>query len=320
MFKWNKIGNVFDPTKFKGFNHMEFFAQGPHVLKFDNFIRVYFSCRPKPDKNGQFVSYSSYVDMSNDGKFNILNISKSPVLDLGETGTFDEFGVYPFSVLKENNKYYGFYGGWTRCESTPFNVAIGLATSTDGKKFERVGKGPVLSYTLKEPFVLSGPKIRKFNNTYYLFYIAGTKWLKYNNKVEPIYKIKVATSKDLIKWDRTFENIIEDVYGENEAQASPDVFYKNGKYHMFFCYRMATDYRVNKDRSYKIGYAYSTDLKNWTRIDEKVGLTISKSGWDSQMVAYPHIFELNEQIYMFYLGNLVGKYGFGVAKLIGDLK
>jgi len=37
------------------------------------------------------------------------------------------------------------------------------------------------------------------------------------------------------------------------------------------------------------------------------------------MVAHPHVFELDGEIYMFYLGNQVGKYGFGIAKLIGDL-
>ncbi len=62
---------------------------------------------------------------------------------------------------------------------------------------------------------------------------------------------------------------------ENEAQASPDVIFANGKYHMFFCYREASDFRKNKDRSYKIGYAHSTDLISWIRDDSKVGIEIS---------------------------------------------
>ena len=32
-----------------------------------------------------------------------------------------------------------------------------------------------------------------------------------------------------------------------------------------------------------------------------------------------HLFELNNQIYMFYIGNTFGKYGFGLAKLKGTL-
>jgi len=88
---------------------------------------------------------------------------------------------------------------------------------------------------------------------------------------------------------------------------------------MFYCYRQGTDYRRNKDRSYRIGYASSTDLINWKREDAKVGIDVSPDGWDSEMVAHPHVFELDGEIYMFYLGNQVGKYGFGIAKLIGDL-
>ena len=75
--------------------------------------------------------------------------------------------------------------------------------------------------------------------------------------------------------------------------------------------------RETKTRT--IGYAYSTDLINWTRDDTRVGITLSKEGWDSEMVAYPHVFELDGNIYMMYIGNEVGRYGFGLAKLIGDL-
>jgi hypothetical protein len=37
------------------------------------------------------------------------------------------------------------------------------------------------------------------------------------------------------------------------------------------------------------------------------------------MISYPHVFELDGGIYMFYLGNQVGKNGFGLAKLEGTL-
>ena len=58
---------------------------------------------------------------------------------------------------------FAYYGGWTRCESVPFNVAIGLGVSSDnGETFDKLGDGPILSYSLDEPFILSGPKIRKF--------------------------------------------------------------------------------------------------------------------------------------------------------------
>jgi hypothetical protein len=315
MFKWNKLGKVFDPSEITTPEWMNEFAQAPSVVVFENFVRVYFSCRPKPDENGQYVSYSAYVDLNRKNLFEILEISKEPILKLGKLGTFDEFGTYPASVIEDEGIYKVYYGGWTRCESVPFNVAIGLGISDDnGKTFKKLGDGPILSYSPEEPFIISGPKIRNFNNCWYLFYIAGRKWILDNGKPEPVYKIRMATSTDGIHWDKLNKDLIPDNIEENEAQASPDVVFLNGKYHMFFCYRYSTNYR-GKENGYRIGYAFSDDLVNWTRDDSKVGIDVSSEGWDSEMISYPHVFELDGEIYMLYLGNGVGKYGFGVAKL-----
>jgi predicted GH43/DUF377 family glycosyl hydrolase len=320
-FVWKKLGKVFDPSEIENRpDWLNEFAQAPCVLKFDDFIRVYFSCRPKPDTNGQYVSYSAYVDLDRKNLFQIQNIAKEPILNLGKLGTFDEFGIYPVSVIEHEGKILAYYGGWTRCESVPFDVAIGCAISANnGISFQKMGNGPILSFSPEEPFIISGPKIRKFNGLLYLFYIAGTEWMVIDKKPEPIYKIRLAISKDGVMWAKCNKDLIENRLGENEAQASPDVIYKNGKYHMFFCYRQASDFRRNKTRSYRIGYAVSNDLLNWERDDTKVGIDVSETGFDNEMVAYPHVFELDNKIYMFYLGNQVGRYGFGLAELEGDL-
>jgi predicted GH43/DUF377 family glycosyl hydrolase len=248
--------------------------------------------------------------------FEILDISKEPILRLGDLGTFDEFGTYPVSVIKNNDEFYVYYTGHTRCESVPFNTAIGLAISNNnGETFNKVGSGPVLSYSPNEPFTLSGPKIRKFNGLWYLWYIAGSKWITASEKPELIYRIRMATSKDGLNWLKLDRNVIEAKLGENEVQASPDVFFYEDGFHMFFCYMVTPDFRKNKEKTYRIGYAYSSDLINWVRNDSKVGIDISNEGWDSEMVAYPHVFELDGKVYMFYLGNQVGRYGFGLAQL-----
>jgi len=320
MFKWEKLGRVFNPTKVKNKPWLKEFAQAPCVLIRDNYVRVYFSCRPPADVNGQYASYSAYVDLNRSNLFEILSVSEEPILELGGVGEFDEFGTYPVSVVQSNpDELYGYYAGWTRCESVPFNTAIGLAKSADGgKTFKKIGKGPILSYTPDEPFVLSGPKIRKFNDKWYLFYIAGNKWIVSEGRPEPVYKIRMATSVDGINWTKANQNLIESVIEEDEAQASPDVFFANGKYHMFFCYRFSSGYR-GKDKGYRIGYAFSEDLTEWTRDDSKVGIDVSAEGWDSEMISYPHVFSLDGQTYMFYLGDQVGRFGFGLAKLTGKL-
>lgn len=320
MFRWRKLGKAFAPQDVTGRPWLKEFAQAPATVLLDDVLRVYFSCRPEADTNGQYVSYSAYVDMDRGDLVKIRHVAERPILTLGGLGEFDEFGTYPVSVIRNGGEMRAYYAGWTRCESVPFNVAIGCAVSDDGgKTFSKLGKGPVLSYSPDEPFVLSGPKIRRYHDLWYLFYIAGRKWKLVDGRAEPVYKIRMATSRDGVHWSKLNEDLIQSRIEEDEAQASPDVFHANGKYHMFFCYRYSSHYR-SKQHGYRIGYATSTNLTDWVRDDSKAGIDVSEEGWDSEMVSYPHVFELDGAIYLAYLGNQVGRYGFGFAVLEGRLE
>lgn len=320
MFHWNKVGKVFSPHDVSNRPWLKEFAQAPATLLFDDFVRVYFSCRPPADANGQYVSYSAYVDLDRADLFKVRAVAETPILSLGKTGEFDEFGTYPVSVVRDGDELRAYYAGWTRCESVPFNVAIGVAASRDnGQTFQKLGCGPVLGYTPDEPYVLSGPKVRRFNGGWQLFYIAGRKWKMVDGRAEPVYKIRMATSEDGIHWKKHNRDLIPSRIEEDEAQASPDVFYANGKYHMFFCYRYSSYYR-SKQHGYRIGYASSRDLFNWVRDDTKAGIDVSEQGWDAEMISYPHVFELDGKTYMAYLGDQVGRYGFGLAVLEGNME
>jgi predicted GH43/DUF377 family glycosyl hydrolase len=320
MFKWKKLGKAFTPQEVQGRPWLKEFAQAPATLIMDDDVRVYFSCRPPADANGQYVSYSAYVDLDRQDILKVRQVAEQPILSLGGLGEFDEFGTYPVSVIRDSNAVRAYYAGWTRCESVPFNVAIGAAVSQDGgKTFTKMGNGPILSYSPEEPFVLSGPKIRRFNNQWQLFYIAGRKWKTVDGRAEPVYKIRMAISEDGVHWIKLNKDLIESRVEEDEAQASPDVFYANGRYHMFFCYRYSSHYR-GKENGYRIGYASSRDLINWVRDDSKAGIKVSEEGWDSEMISYPHVFELDGKTYMAYLGDQVGRYGFGLAVLEGHLE
>ncbi len=317
MNRWRKLGLVFSPQTESDRPWMRAFAQAPSALLLDDVIRVYFSCRPDPDANGQYVSYSSFVDLLRRDPTHIVRLADRPILDLGTTGTFDEFGTYPVSVIRDGTNVVAYYGGWTRCESVPFDVAIGRATSTDGgETFERAGPGPVLGRSTDEPFVVSGPKIRRFDGRWHLFYIAGRTWKVVAGKPEPVYRIRSATSSDGLEWTRVGRDLIEPRIEDDEAQASPDVFFAGGRFHMYFCYRRSADYR-GKEGGYRIGYASSMDLVHWDRDDSLAGIDVSGDGWDDEMVSYPHVFEADGRWFMAYLGNQVGRFGFGLAQLDG---
>ena len=128
----------------------------------------------------------------------------------------------------------------------------------------------------------------------------------------------MASSTDGISWTKHDRDLIDRRLESDECQASPDVYFCNGRYHMFFCYRYGVDYR-NRERGYRIGYAVSDDMFNWVRDDAKAGIDVSPEGWDSEMISYPHVFDLDGNIYMMYLGNQVGRFGFGLARLNGSL-
>lgn len=318
-FRWEKIGLIFEVDKYKT-GWLNSHAQAPASLVLEDRVRMYFSCRPTPEPDGSYTSFTAFVDLDRGDLTKIIGLSDGPISQLGDLGSFDQFGMYPFSPIPVENEIWGFYGGWTRSTSVPFDVSIGLATSQDGGiSFKRKFNGPVLSKSLHEPFVISGPKIRKFDDYYYLFYIAGTRWKKVHNSVEPVYKIRMAKSTDGINWIKSNIDLIPSDSEFYEAQASPDVFFDGEKYHMFFCYRRSENFRQETTAAYRIGYAWSTDLISWNREDSKAGIEPSAMSWDSEMLSYPHVFQVDGTIYMAYLGNDFGLEGFGLARLLGKL-
>jgi hypothetical protein len=318
MFRWRKLGKVFTPQEVSGRPWLREFAQAPATLLFDDVVRVYFSCRPPADAGGQYVSYSAWVDLDRADLRKVVRVAEQPIMGLGGLGAFDEFGTYPVSVIRDGDLVRAYYGGWTRCESVPYNVAIGLATSSDGgETFARAGAGPLLSYTLDEPMTVSGPKIRRFGERWYLWYVVGKRWKLADGRPESIFKIRMAESPDGLAWERRGADLIADVLDADECKASPDVFRYDGAWHMFFSYKYGSDFR-GTDRGYRIGYASSHDLVTWTRDDAQAGIAPSGGDeWDGQSIAYPHVFELDGAFYLLYLGNDVGRYGFGLAVLDG---
>ena len=310
---WEKKGQIFNPAGH--YKWMNSHAQVPTPVEFPDYLRVYFVTREDYDADGQCRSRGAFVDLDKSDFTRIIRISEKPVLELGGIGEFDEFGSMPCTVLKIDNVYYLYYTGWTRSVSTPHKEAIGLAQSRDGELFKKVGPGPIIADTLWEPYLHNGPRVYKYNGIYHMFYATGVRWLEGSDRRETQYVIRHATSKDGFNWNKCNEDVIKEKV-EFECQNCPTILYIDGVYHMIFCYRYGLDFRNNKERGYKMGYAVSTDLVNWKRIDEEVGITLSNSGWDSEMMSYPCTIEIGGKIYMFYCGNQFGKEGFGYAELV----
>ncbi len=316
--KWEKLGRIFDPTAHKLPHNCKLFAQAPQALVLRDRVRIYFTSREMEASTGKYLGHVVFVDM-NKTFDTILQISQHQVLGLGKLGTFDEHGIFPMNVVPVGDAVYGFTSGVNRRVSVPADGSIGLAVSYDqGYTFERLSDGPVLAASLKEPCLIVDPFVKIVDGVFHMWYVFGLRWKKFEEDESPgrIYKLGHATSKDGIEWTKEEgRQILPNRLGEDECQALPTVIDFDGSFHMFFCYRQASDFRKNAQRSYRIGYAHSTDLFNWIRDDTQLPLEASVEGWDSNMMCYPHTFHCDGKIYMLYNGNEFGKYGFGLAVL-----
>ena len=316
--KWTKRGLLFDSTRHTLRGGRPEFAQSPQALVCDGFVRVFFSTRSR-DAGGEYVSEVAFADIDPSIP-QVLRTSTRAVIPLGASGCFDEHGIFPFHVVRHADQIYAFICGWSRRVSVPVETAIGIAVTRDGgDTFDRLGPGPVMAATLGEPFLVGDPFVIVRDGLWHMWYIFGQSWVDAPSEPGParVYKIAYATSFDGVAWRRSAQPIVEDVLGAEECQALPTVFVLDGVWHMYFCYRHATDFRTNRQRAYRLGYAWSRDARTWTRDDGRAGIDRSSSDWDSQMMCYPHVFRYGERIYMLYNGNEFGRGGFGVAELDG---
>jgi len=312
--QWIKKGLIFKVDK--NFEWMQSHSQVPTVdIVNDKIWRIYFSTRDSKNR-----SNISYFEVEAGNPTNIIYVHDKPILPLGKIGTFDDCGLMPSWIISHKGLKYLYYIGWTVRNTVPYHNSIGLAISYDnGKTFEKFSEGPIFSPTHKEPYFTGSSCVLIDNNIWKNWYLSCTKWEIINGKPEPFYHIKYAESKDGINWDRNGIVAIDYKSDEEAGIVKASVLKEGNKFKMWYSSRFAEEYRNDKEKSYRIGYAESYNGTNWTRIDDKVGIYMSETGWDSEMMAYPHVLDYNEQKYMFYNGNGFGKSGIGFAVLDKNL-
>ena len=297
---WHKQGLIYVP------NGKFWWAQSYALLPTaevidDEIIRVYYASLDE-NRHGRI----GYIDLEADNPGRIIYENPEPVLDIGETGAFDDSGVNPSCVINLEGKKYLYYIGWQRCERVPYALYIGLAVSSDGTSFRRVSRAPVLDRTNREPYLRSAITIYKDVDRLVGWYVSGIGWTHINNKPYPTYIIRRTDSQDGVSWSSykdvciNFENPGEFGFGR------PWVIKAGQIYRMWYSIR-------SKISPYRIGTAESKDGIKWNRKDNEVGIARSTEGWDSKMICYPCVIEAKGKRYMFYNGNQHGQTGFGFA-------
>ncbi|HEY4762285.1 MAG TPA: glycoside hydrolase family 130 protein [Candidatus Sulfotelmatobacter sp.] len=148
---------------------------------------------------------------------------------------------------------------------------LGYAESTDGIHFTR-REHPVLSPAEKyeKDGGVEDPRLVQFGNTYYLTYTG------YNKKDA---QLCLATSKDLIHWERKGVIMPADKGNWNVKWTKSGAIVPekiDGKYWMYFL-------GTSADHRDQAGLASSTDLLHWTEATPAPALSVRPGRFDSQV-------------------------------------
>jgi hypothetical protein len=302
--KWEKLGLVFCADK--DAKKMVSYGRMPTELHMvDDVYRIYFESRG--DNN---TAHPFYLDLDV-VTAKVLGVQKSPILNYGNWGAFDDNGITPFTALRYGNEVRLYYAGWNRMHSVPFRNAVGLAQSFDGgKTFEKFSDGPVLAQDLYDPIFPTGPQVMLDNGVWKVWYTSFERWEHLDDEVRHYYNIKYRESVDGIFWVNKPTIAIDFKNDDEYAFVCRSVIKHEGLYKMWYSFRAQPGIAT-----YRVGYAESADGLKWNRKDHLAGIDVSSDGWDSEMICYPRVFEHKNLLYMLYNGNGYGKTGFGLAVL-----
>lgn len=298
---WKKKGLIFNPEGLGGWRDNTFITPTPFLLSKD-VIRIYGGFR---DAAG--VSRIGFIDVEAKDPGKVIQVSETPVLDIGKEGMFDDNGVILGSVIRNKEEIWMYYVGFQLVKKVKFLAYSGLAISTDnGNSFKRVTDTPILDRFGEEHYIRAIHTVIKEDNTFRTWYSAGNRWEIINGIPYPQYKIMYTESADGIHFPAKEGIDCLDVQGEEYRIGRPTTFFEDGKYKMFYT-------RDTYAKMYSAGYAESVDGIHWERKEEAFNLPLSASGWDSQTICYPVPLNTEYGYYLFYSGNDMGRTGVGYA-------
>jgi hypothetical protein len=274
----------------------------------DDCIRVYYSAWDA-EKRGRIT----FVDLDKTDPTKVLYEHNSFILDVGRSAAFDHDGVGPSYIIVNGDHLLMYYFGFQRTSDPNFTLVFcGLAVSYDnGVKFERVKDTPVLERLSNELDLRSSVSILKEDNIFRVWYTAPTFGFTetpgrlFSKDKYPNYSIRYIESTNPFNFEGSGKLCLE-LEDDEFAVGRPWVIKDGGKYKMWYS-------RRGVSQLYRFGYAESEAGVVWHRRDEEVGMDVSSSGWDSEMICFPSIIDTNGNRYMFYNGNDHGRDGFGLA-------
>jgi hypothetical protein len=302
-FYWKKIGRIFTPEKGGRHPSLASHAANPLAVNIDNDIyRIYYSGR---DLNNRSSVGAIDYDL---GKGEIVTDHYSPFFCCGPSGSFFEDGISIGCVYCVDSTRYMTFMGWQSPKNTHWRGAIGRLILAEDFSLRLDSEVPFIGFCDIDPISLSYPWISGDTSVgYRMWYGSTVTWEAGND--EMLHIINCATSTDGHQWTKLGQGVPFQI-GLAQAFSRPNVLSsRDSGYDMWF------SFRGGSGDTYRIGYAHSEDLVNWKLDFAKSGIDVSTSGWDSEMIEYPFVFDHKGERFMLYNGNGYGRTGFGLAQL-----
>lgn len=301
--KWIKKGLICDPSTFD----IPWYKKNAMVpvprLQKSGLLRIYFTMC---DEN--ITGRAGYIDLNPENPSEIKGYSRTPILDIGAPGTFDDSGVLPASLLDVGDDLYMFYSGYQKIHHLAYVVFSGVAVSKDeGETFTRLSRAPLLDRIDSELSVRSNPVCLRDKDGFRMYYASGSEWTRNAVKDVPIYDLKCIQSDDFLNW-RAPSTVSIALKDDEYGITVPSIWQEDGIYKVIYSIRSVS-------KEYRLGYGESKDGIQFTRMDDKVGIDVSESGWDSEMICFSNRFTYKDKTYLFYVGNHYGQGGLGYAEL-----
>ena len=277
---WVKIKNIFSKQ-----------AQLPTVQMLPDKIRVFYSSR-KNKKSRIF-----YFEVDKDHPEKIIYQHKSPILEEGYRGCFDDCGVMPSSVCDINGSNILYYTGWNIDKGmVAYGHGIGCANIDDIRNVRRVSIGPVIDRNINVPYLANSGFVTKFQNKYQMIFCNGNKWIG----DFPTYHLNFAYSKNGLEW--CIDSVL--LHKSNCALSRACHIKSQDTSNIWFSMK-------SKKEPYKIMHLCT---KGNRKILKQIKFySNGYESWDNEMKCYPYVFLLNGKYYMYYNGNDYGQTGIGLA-------
>ena len=207
-----------------------------------------------------------------------------PIVSLGEPGAFDDQHIFAPAVVCEGGRFQLWYCG-SRGSVADRVFRIGLATGTDGRRFEKYRASPVFGLRDGKRSVLTPIILRNTDGTAareggkLRMWFSST-WFRDPSRLHTLHE---AFSDDGIHWSEPSPSLLENVY-------APTIIKTGRSYRMWY-----TDVSHNP---WMIRHAESVDGRKW-RVTAKPALGVDQP-WERGRLFYPMVVEIGDGYLMWY--------------------